>query len=1025
MKKILLLSLIIAGSNIFTNIWHANWIDPAVPCTIANATDVDATVTRSFPKGEWKKVLCLKQSRQVSVFTTIQRNLINDQVNFYNYVQYYVNGQPWDGSYGIPTNTWVDWLYWESSRPNPNATYTVWDIYSQEYWYDVSNPLCGVVTLYKEPNSTSQVSYTWGWTNLDLYTRIQCSDRYSGCPKEADGINNIYTDFLSLTHRTQTIDISFWDLVANQGTQTCNLNFWEYLYDPTPPKISSLTDDVGNNLTNWTSQSYFAGSHKWSLTVSDPFDNNDQWVSGIRSVSMNIKRIKNTHNEVTTPDLICSNTARFPVLANTNMTTNSQSLELDCPDTSGIQIAGTYELNIEFSDHAGNIITTNRTIFIAPNKNLVPKITKESYEKWLARVCLGTTDTTVCNRYTLSETTAYTNSGSCPWVAWATSQATKPILPTGTEYTGLSRDNWENRYICWTSRVDTPTTLIPPVCIASIFGVCIQYKYTDIVTTFNQQYWYPRTTFFETRTCANSKIVSTCTGWYRDSYWDTPSRTIYANQSDFYKYYLTLSDSYNNKIHNKSISNFIHTGTWIYLDSISNNWESALVFDHTNRLAISWRDGEMGYFTIQSYAGGQFWEKFSLDIDDWDSSYQNIGTKTVTFGNWNMNNFHKLFSASMKLSNNETDIVFGQNQSLEFIINRHDKAGTLAEDASVNFRDFIKSTPSIWWTLSNKTYSGTSNMESLGYIKIFDVGQVAATGSIDFLPEILAKFTGVAGIEASPIVKYTINNKVVTYSLSETVEWTWPLTLAGGEINSIFIGGYEQSQGKWGYVSSTIKIGENSWNATRNNIAKNVAILTRNRTPNDWLLPNGVKYVSGDQELSWEADWKTLIITDGNVTFTDNFNTLKRDIWIIVLQGKDSMKWNIYIKPNVAFIGGILFSEWSIESVGSTWVVYLQSNISRTTTLSKQIVFYWWLYTRNTVGGAILWKAWDNYMLPGWVSTNSIQEAIRYDLSFLRMRSGGKDDINWTKNYNAWRNESVVILNSTSSKENTPPGFEK
>lgn len=39
-------------------------------------------------------------------------------------------------------------------------------------------------------------------------------------------------------------------------------------------------------------------------------------------------------------------------------------------------------------------------------------------------------------------------------------------------------------------------------------------------------------------------------------------------------------------------------------------------------------------------------------------------------------------------------------------------------------------------------------------------------------------------------------------------------------------------------------------------------------------------------------------------------------------------------------------------------------------------------------------------MLPGGVPTSNIQEAIRYDLSFLRMRSGGKDDTAWTKNYN-------------------------
>jgi hypothetical protein len=96
---------------------------------------------------------------------------------------------------------------------------------------------------------------------------------------------------------------------------------------------------------------------------------------------MTIKRVKNTYGETTTPDIICTNTANYPVLANTNMTTNNQTLELNCSDTSGIQIAGTYDLSIAYADHAGNTITTTRSIFVAPNKTLVPKITKETYEK--------------------------------------------------------------------------------------------------------------------------------------------------------------------------------------------------------------------------------------------------------------------------------------------------------------------------------------------------------------------------------------------------------------------------------------------------------------------------------------------------------------------------------------------------------------------------------------------------------------------------------------------------------------------
>jgi hypothetical protein len=41
------------------------------------------------------------------------------------------------------------------------------------------------------------------------------------------------------------------------------------------------------------------------------------------------------------------------------------------------------------------------------------------------------------------------------------------------------------------------------------------------------------------------------------------------------------------------------------------------------------------------------------------------------------------------------------------------------------------------------------------------------------------------------------------------------------------------------------------------------------------------------------------------------------------------------------------------------------------------------------------------------------------------MRSGGKDDTTWTKNYNEWHPDSVVVLRDTASEKNPAPGFEQ
>lgn len=95
--------------------------------------------------------------------------------------------------------------------------------------------------------------------------------------------------------------------------------------------------------------------------------------------------------------------------------------------------------------------------------------------------------------------------------------------------------------------------------------------------------------------------------------------------------------------------------------------------------------------------------------------------------------------------------------------------------------------------------------------------------------------------------------------------------------------------------------------------------------------------------------------------------------------------------------------------------------------LENQIVFHGGIYSQNTVGGAVLAQdktdSKGRYILPGGNRTNDLDKAVRYDLSFLRMKSFKKDQDTWTKKYNAGRDEAVVILLNQDTIQSPPPGF--
>lgn len=75
-------------------------------------------------------------------------------------------------------------------------------------------------------------------------------------------------------------------------------------------------------------------------------------------------------------------------------------------------------------------------------------------------------------------------------------------------------------------------------------------------------------------------------------------------------------------------------------------------------------------------------------------------------------------------------------------------------------------------------------------------------------------------------------------------------------------------------------------------------------------------------------------------------------------------------------------------AVDNGGALYTASDSNRTKDLNNQIVFYGGIFSKNTVGGAVRANSAGSYVLPWKNTTTSLDEAVKYDLAFLRMSNG-------------------------------------
>ncbi len=158
----------------------------------------------------------------------------------------------------------------------------------------------------------------------------------------------------------------------------------------------------------------------------------------------------------------------------------------------------------------------------------------------------------------------------------------------------------------------------------------------------------------------------------------------------------------------------------------------------------------------------------------------------------------------------------------------------------------------------------------------------------------------------------------------------------------------------------------------------------------DWTAPTNLAWTN-KLWISWR---KTIVVKWWNIYIKwDMYYSDSTSLfWMVVLKD-DTTKtkgWNIYVHPNVTNVVWAAFAEWSILSYNWSQV-YRKSNTVEGN-LTRQLLWFWSVYSANTIWWSLGLGAWASYTCPYWsdyyvVNKTSVcnqDEATKYDLSQLR-----------------------------------------
>lgn len=560
-------------------------------------------------------------------------------------------------------------------------------------------------------------------------------------------------------------------------------------------------------------------------------------------------------------------------------------------------------------------------------------------------------------------------------------------------------NNWSPNYsACWTTKITTTTSCLLGECTTSTSSSC------------------------STSGCSNAPRPATQTATKTISMnldsSSTEDNWAFANNSDSNSVTVNISGSTNQ---NKSItgwgnewvfSNF-SDNSWFNSDLINNSWNALNFSDVPNSVNIDWS-----------------WRSFSFVIDNIKSRTPFIASNwKIGFTAWStplvLNNvdynFKKPFTwfiQTKSLYSDDWDWNTSLWTQMDYRLKLNPESSLdLNSLNNFSFNNFESEVSEFWDDIDIQNVSVDSDtLNSKDWARFTArVNSSEDASSLNQNPWIQIDL---------PYVNYSLDWQSIAYSLSKNNPWddSTPVNTSWEEFLWVKILWNIQSDWKADFTWQNENFSDVTSLEARSDIRE--AAYNYISSMDSWNIVDWVKYVEGDHTISWNPDYETLVVKDWNVIINNNLNTADNTFWIIVLKDNYSVNsdydnsWNIYITPNVTYISSILYSDWWIVSVDSNNDVYSSDNSSRTYALKNQLVLKWAIFTRNTIGWAVL--AWGQYVLPGWSMTDNYDLAMQYDLNYIRRGSQGWDK-NSNDNLDSWEYMDAFIINYDSRVQSNPP----
>lgn len=474
--------------------------------------------------------------------------------------------------------------------------------------------------------------------------------------------------------------------------------------------------------------------------------------------------------------------------------------------------------------------------------------------------------------------------------------------------------------------------------------------------------------------------------------WDFSNK--YANNSDTYLYEVTLQDTYNNPLFNRTIDSIRHNISWFswWKDILTDSNDSALIV--VNPQSTTDNDGKITY-ELKSLKPWNFTQRFTLSYRDWWRSYiQNGANRNFHPLIITDNTFVKPFTAALSVVSPGTSPEVGTLQRYKIDLNN---IGWISSISNGNVNISQSTITFASWHLFD-TFQGIDNSFTLSNPVCHFSGSINSSSASSVLQAPIVETNNL-------LASYIIGWKRVTYPLDNV-----SVTGCSKDTLGLKVIGNIQWEWKWNITGQKDNFSDISQTTLRTQIQKNALRVTA--WMNSWDTINNIHFVEWDITISWNnLAYETLIVKNGNVFIDADLNTSEEKLWIIVLKdGWYNLKsdynnlWNVYIWKDVENISAMIYADGTLTSARSNGSIYTDWE------LSKKLYLKGWVFTRNTIWGAV--SAGSEYLLPGWERTSDIDLAKVYDFNYVR------------KTQICWDEYSFLIEYNASIQQNPPKWFE-